>query len=456
MSKSLEARIYAFKVIHGNRYDYSRFTEESPIVVCRIHGPFKVSIANHMKGKVHCRDCSKITRLRKRRRELIPKLEGWLPEGHSLVSVSDDLKKFTMACQNGRLERGAGSPREGVFRCELCATVQRDYLKSTSSKPERRNALARPATQKSHEELIVRHVKANGARYVYQEFDSALKSNQMWAWCRVRGHGMFMIDGSRNKTHCCQCKETELKRRRIRLATERWSKFRVPGLQLVNIDYPRITFVCKRHDLRTEIRINNLRSNSLICPLCVGELSRLRAQKDLLRKFKAAHGDRYDYSQVDYKGAGMKVIIVCRKHGPWETLPGNHYQGSGCWKCFSGASSVPERAWMKAIGDELGQSQTTTARVKGRRGGVCEADATFQNVVIEFDGAYWHGLPGSAAKDEYKNVELTNAGYHVIRLRNMLPPVAGALCFTVTEDPDPKTVTRVVELVRELQEQSVA
>lgn len=37
-----------------------------------------------------------------------------------------------------------------------------------------------------------------------------------------------------------------------------------------------------------------------------------------------------------------------------------------------------------------------------------------------------------------------------------LPPVAGALCFTVTEDPDPKTVTRVVELVRELQEQSVA
>lgn len=52
--------------------------------------------------------------------------------------------------------------------------------------------------------------------------------------------------------------------------------------------------------------------------------------------------------------------------------------------------------------------------------------------------------------------QVTDAGYHVIRLRNMLPPVAGALCFTVAEDPDPETVTRVVELVRELQGLSVA
>lgn len=456
MSKSLEARIYAFKVIHGNRYDYSRFTEESPIVVCRIHGPFKVSIANHMKGKVHCRDCSKITRLRKRRRELIPKLEGWLPEGHSLVSLSDDLKKFTMACQNGRLERGSGIPREGVFRCELCRTAQRDCLKSISSKPARRNTPARPATPKSHEELIARHSGANGTRYVYQEFDSTLRSNQMWVWCRVRGHGMFMIDGARNKAHCPRCQTVKLERRRIRLATERWSKFRVPGLQLVNIDYPRITFVCKRHNMRTEIWINNLKEDSSICRLCSGELIRSKARNDLLRKFKAAHGDRYDYSQVEYEGAEKKVIIVCRMHGPWETLPGNHYQGSGCWKCFSGTSSIPERAWMKAIGKELGQEQTTTARIKGRRGGVCEADATFQNVVVEFDGVYWHGLPGSTDKDEYKNAKLNSAGYHVIRLRDMLPSVAGAHCFTVTEDPDPEIVTRVARLVRELQEQSVA
>lgn len=456
MSKSLEARIYAFKVVHGNRYDYSRFTEESPIVVCRIHGPFKVSIANHMKGKVHCRDCSKITRLRKRRRELIPKLEGWLPEGHSLVSLSDDLKKFTMMCKNGRLERGAARPRGGVFRCEPCNAAEKaKSAKAIQRKPQPRTERG---SYESYARLKAYYENKFGTLYQYGNFDPTLNNKQLPVICVEEGHGRFVIDTRAKNPRCPKCREEEILQRRLGVFFEKWRLHSPSHIKFNYLSSDRMKFnvTCTVHEMTRDYWTTNLKAGFMGCNTCGGASKRVTAQKDLLRKFKAAHGDRYDYSQVDYKGAGMKVIIVCRKHGPWETLPGNHYQGSGCWKCFSGASSVPERAWMKAIGDELGQSQTTTARVKGRRGGVCEADATFQNVVIEFDGAYWHGLPGSAAKDEYKNVELTNAGYHVIRLRNMLPPVAGALCFTVTEDPDPETVTRVVELVRELQGLSVA
>lgn len=235
----------------------------------------------------------------------------------------------------------------------------------------------------------------------------------------------------------------------------RWSKYAPKSLVLRSINGNKITCYCKIHDDEFEVWQTNVRVGFSGCRKCSAEKKRSTAKKDLLRKFAKAHGDRYDYSQVDYQGADKKVTIICREHGPWETLPGNHYQGSGCWKCFSGASSKPERDWMKAIGAKLRQKQSATARVKGRRGGVCEADATFKNVVIEFDGAYWHSLPEAKEKDEYKNRLLTEAGYHMIRLRNSLPPVDGAHCFTVPEDPDESIVREVAKLVLELQGLSV-
>jgi hypothetical protein len=45
------------------------------------------------------------------------------------------------------------------------------------------------------------------------------------------------------------------------------------------------------------------------------------------------HGDKYDYSLVDYKKSGEKVVIICRKHGPFEQRANNHLIGRGCYLC---------------------------------------------------------------------------------------------------------------------------
>ena len=39
------------------------------------------------------------------------------------------------------------------------------------------------------------------------------------------------------------------------------------------------------------------------------------------------HGDRFDYSKVDYKKALSKVTITCRIHGDFEQ-PRNNYVGT--------------------------------------------------------------------------------------------------------------------------------
>ena len=52
-----------------------------------------------------------------------------------------------------------------------------------------------------------------------------------------------------------------------------------------------------------------------------------------IEKAKNVHGDRYDYSGVQYMAPREKVLIVCKKHGGFWQYPTDHLQGHGCSKC---------------------------------------------------------------------------------------------------------------------------
>jgi hypothetical protein len=45
------------------------------------------------------------------------------------------------------------------------------------------------------------------------------------------------------------------------------------------------------------------------------------------------HGDKYDYSRVEYNGSNTKVCIICSVHGEFHQLPSNHLSGKECLKC---------------------------------------------------------------------------------------------------------------------------
>lgn len=52
-----------------------------------------------------------------------------------------------------------------------------------------------------------------------------------------------------------------------------------------------------------------------------------------IQQFKEVHGNRYDYSNVDFKHNQTKVIIICQIHGRFEQTPQSHKKGHGCVKC---------------------------------------------------------------------------------------------------------------------------
>lgn len=53
-----------------------------------------------------------------------------------------------------------------------------------------------------------------------------------------------------------------------------------------------------------------------------------------IKKARIVHGDRYDYSKVEYINMKTKVIIICPVHGIFEQTPDKHIHGKcGCPDC---------------------------------------------------------------------------------------------------------------------------
>ena len=52
-----------------------------------------------------------------------------------------------------------------------------------------------------------------------------------------------------------------------------------------------------------------------------------------IEKARKIHGNKYDYSKVDYKRGNEKVCIICPEHGEFWQRPTGHLQGYGCPCC---------------------------------------------------------------------------------------------------------------------------
>ena len=65
--------------------------------------------------------------------------------------------------------------------------------------------------------------------------------------------------------------------------------------------------------------------------------------EEFIEKAKAKHGDKYYYSKVDYVDSKTKVIIICKEHGEFKQKPRNHLHGQGCSECVGNKKSNTEK-----------------------------------------------------------------------------------------------------------------
>lgn len=58
-----------------------------------------------------------------------------------------------------------------------------------------------------------------------------------------------------------------------------------------------------------------------------------KTKEEFIKDARKVHGDKYDYSKVEYVGSKIKVCIICPKHGEFWQTPSHHFEGKGCPKC---------------------------------------------------------------------------------------------------------------------------
>ena len=62
-------------------------------------------------------------------------------------------------------------------------------------------------------------------------------------------------------------------------------------------------------------------------------MSRLDTTETFIAKARLVHGNKYDYSKVEYVRSNQKVCIVCPIHGEFWQRPNSHLMGKGCDRC---------------------------------------------------------------------------------------------------------------------------
>ena len=97
----------------------------------------------------------------------------------------------------------------------------------------------------------------------------------------------------------------------------------------------KVCIVCPEHGEFWQTPDSHLRGRG--CRQCsiksMKDKQRL-STKDFIEKAKEIHGDKYDYSKVEYVNSQTKVCIICPKHGEFWQTPLNHLKGKGCPDCY--------------------------------------------------------------------------------------------------------------------------
>lgn len=103
-------------------------------------------------------------------------------------------------------------------------------------------------------------------------------------------------------------------------------------------------------------------------------------KEQFIEKAIEIHGNKYDYSKVNYIDAKTKVCIVCPEHGDFLQLPYNHLNGNGCPSCARhkwDTDSFIKKA-MEVHGDKYDYSKT---EFKSTREKVC--------IICPEHGEFW-------------------------------------------------------------------
>lgn len=419
-------------LVHNDKYNYDKVefdkSTDKVVINCPKHGDFIQQAMNHLQG-AGCKKCAdeKIAL-----KQTTP-LNIFIDQSEKIHDNKYDYSKVNYV--NNRTKVNIICPEHGVFPqtpgahlrgqgCPICGREKSDLSRRLTT-----------------DEFIKRAKEVHGNEFDYSESTYSTESTPIKIICKK--HGPFFqtpYNHFGNGQGCPICG-----REKIMLSIDKTRKTTqdfINQAKLIHgdlydyslVDYTGnknpVNIICKKngHGIFKQIPSSHLRGSG--CPKCANNIK--KTTEEFIEDAKEIHGNLYDYSLVDYDNGKKPIIVICRQHGPFDTLPINHLKGVGCPHC---SESRGERL-VSLILEKHNIKFDREKRFKGcfrfskNRKRCYQLPFDFYlpdyNVVIEYDGIQHFkpvsifggdkGFEQTKLRDELKNIYCVNNGIGNIRI----------------------------------------
>ena len=197
-----------------------------------------------------------------------------------------------------------------------------------------------PRKKISTEDFVRKAKNIHGDKYNYSKVDY-IKSN-ISVVIKCPEHGFFkQIPNSHLMGHGCKLCANALSASK-RVSNKEQYILKAKKVHGDKYDYSKaiyknfhtkIAIRCPEHGLFKQTPANHLNYGCNLCGNVLTSSKQIDSVEEFILKAKMAHGDKYDYSEVEYKNTKTKIEIRCPEHGLFKQTPGSHLSGKGCKRC---------------------------------------------------------------------------------------------------------------------------
>lgn len=191
------------------------------------------------------------------------------------------------------------------------------------------------------EEFIKKAKIIHGDKYDYSKVEYVNSMVKVCIICPI--HGEFFVkpnDHIHKKCGCVKCSGRYLSSKEAFVEKARLiygDKYDYSKVNYIN-NKTKVCIICPIHGEFWQRPNDHLSGYS--CNRCANNYK--LSTEEFIEKAKLVHGNKFDYSKVEYNGAKEKVCIICPIHGEFWQIPNNHLNSSGCPICNSNIKSGME------------------------------------------------------------------------------------------------------------------
>lgn len=297
---------------HSNRYDYSKVhfdgLQKPVCIICPVHGEFWQKPVAHMRGNgcPKCYGTPKST------------TKEFIEKAHQVYGDRYDYSKVDYQGNKDKV-------------CIICPEHGEWWVTPNNFLRGSRCPGCYGTPKYTNEEFISMARAVHGDKYDYSQTEYDGLRRKVKIICPIHGEFYRGATAHLHGSGCPECSGL------VRMTKEVFLRNSIANHR-IEYDYSKVKFdkstekvciICPEHGAFWQNAYYHMKGGN--CPKCAGGI---KLTTDLfIERARAVHGEKYDYSLVEYKNYSTKVCIICPNHGEFWQTPNNHLFGAGCPVC---------------------------------------------------------------------------------------------------------------------------